>query len=119
MLLVAPPKPDGSLGEGSDEACIPVFQASEFGSGLTTGNCKKKSCYGASNENMNYNDVRWPSRVFRGSSESRREATDRKMAVPSGKTKTRIGFFVPCLRLVARSLKSSQKCNDTSYTFWG
>ena len=60
MLLAGPTKPDRSLGEGPDEACIPVLQARGFGSGLTTWNCKKKEryCYGNSNENINYNCAR-------------------------------------------------------------
>ena len=41
MLLAGPTKPDRSLGEGPDEACIPVLQARGFGSGLTTRNCNK------------------------------------------------------------------------------
>ena len=65
MLLAGPTKPDRSLEEGPDEACIPVLQARGFGSGLTTRNCKKKNGYGNSNEDTDYNCVRWPSRVFK------------------------------------------------------
>ena len=41
MLPAGPTKPERSLGEGQDKACIPVLQAGVFGSGLTTQNCKK------------------------------------------------------------------------------
>ena len=42
MPLAGPAKPDRSLGEGPDEASIPVLQARGFGSGLATRNCTKK-----------------------------------------------------------------------------
>ena len=57
MLLAGRTKVDRSLGEGPDEACILVLQARGFGSGLTTQNCKNLSCYGNSNEDINYNCV--------------------------------------------------------------
>ena len=41
ILLAGPTKPDRSLGEGPDEACILVLQARGFGSRLTTRNCKQ------------------------------------------------------------------------------
>ena len=59
-------QPERFLGEGPEEACIPVLQARFFFFFLlrvNSRNWKKKSCYGNSKEDINC--VRWPSSVFR------------------------------------------------------
>ena len=119
-------QPERSLEEGPEEACIPVLQARGFGSGLTTRNCKKKIFLRKTATKTSAATVcdglpEFSETCMNSSGESRKEATDRKMEVLSAKTKTRIGFrkmFVPCTRLTS-SLKSPQKCDDTSLTSWG
>ena len=94
MLLAGATKPDRSLEEGPDEACIPVLQARGFGSGSTTRNCKiglvtetatKASTTAGCDGLQESSETRMTS-----SSESRKEASDRKMEVPSAETKSRM-----------------------------
>ena len=97
MLLAGPTKPDRSLGEGPDEACIPVLQARGFGSRLTTRNCKKDTVTETATKTPTTTVcdglLEFPETRMNGSSESRKEATDRKKEVLSAETKTRIGFW--------------------------
>ena len=90
--------PDRSLGEGPDEACIPVLQTRGFGSGLTTWNYNKDTVTetAAKTPTTTVCDglPESPETCINGSSESRKEATDRMMEVLSAKTKTRIGFWI-------------------------
>ena len=83
MLLAGPTKPDRSLGEGPDEACIPVLQARRFGLGLTTRNCPKKDTVTETAKKTSTTTVcnglsESPGTYISGSSESKKEATDRK-----------------------------------------
>ena len=105
MLLAGPTKLDRSLGEGPDKACIPVFQARGFDSWFTTRNCKKLSCYGNCNEDINYCDgLPQSSDLY----EWQKWKAERKLLTgkrKSSELKQRpgldSGMFIPCMRLAS------------------